>query len=99
MAAIKVYIERDEQGQFSVGLDTGDANEDDQSMGKLMQPEGEHVMPDGKMMPGKMMGEGMTPEGQEDAGMTPAADLEDALNQARTLLAGPQTEQQAFASA
>lgn len=36
---------------------------------------------------GGMMGQ-EAPEGQEDAGMKPAKDLEDALNQARQLLSG-----------
>ena len=81
---MKVCIERDEQGQFSVGVDTAD--QEGQSIGSLMQPE-------------QMPMQGQAPEAEEDAGMQPATDIDDALNQARALLAGPQTEQQAFAQA
>ena len=92
---MKVCIERDDQGQFTVGIDTADQEGGDHSVEGLMQPEGggtpsgQHMMPDGQPMG----------EGAEDAGMKPATDIDDALNQARALLAGPQTEQQAFAQA
>jgi len=98
MPSITVKIEKDEQGQFTVGVDTADQDGSGNSVEGLMQPEGgdmqampanQHTMPGGQMMS----------EGAEDSGMNPATDLEDALNQARSLLAGPATEQQAFAAA
>ena len=94
MPAITVKIARDEQGQYSVGTDTAD--QEGQSIEGLMQleQENEHKMPDGNMMQGQMPN-----EGAEGTGMQPATDLEDALTKARTLLAEPQTEQQAFAQA
>lgn len=100
MTAIKVCIERDDQGQFTVGIDTADQEGGDQSVEGLMQPD--NMQGTERMIPtagnagaaGNMMG-----EGAEDSGMKPATDLEDALSQARTLLASPQTEQQAFAQA
>lgn len=94
MAAIKVCIERDEQGQFTVGIDqdTGQSVEGlmSQPSGAPAMPSGQHAMPDGQSM-----GE----QGDDTAAMQPATDLEDALNKARALLAGQPTEQQAFAAA
>jgi len=103
MAAIKICIERDDQGQFMVGIDTADQEGGDNSVEGLMQPEGM-----GRMIPtagnagaaGNMMPDDhMYGDSAEDTGMKPATDLEDALNQARALLAEPPTEQQAFAAA
>lgn len=89
---ITVKIQKDDQGQFTVGVDGQEGG--DQTVEGLMAPEGnmpagEHTMPDGQTMGGM----------EAEGGMSPAADLEDALNQARTLLDEPQTEQEAFASA
>jgi hypothetical protein len=62
-----------ENGQFSVGAEPADsAPQQGAGMGGGMA---------------SMMGQ-EAPEGQEDQGMKPAKDLEDALNQARQLLSG-----------
>ena len=94
MTAIKVCISKDEQGQFTVGIDADKTG--NQSVEGLMSPP-DAAMPSGQpAMPG---GQAMGDQSADTAAMNPAADIEDALNQARALLAGPQTEQQAFASA
>ena len=62
---MEVCIRKDENGQFSVGVEAEEGN--DVAM---------------------MSKQGGMQEGQEDAGMKPAKDLEDALNQARQLLSG-----------
>lgn len=95
MAAITVKIEKSEDGQFMVGIDTADQ---DGSVEGLMKPEAGN-MPKEQGMGMPMQAGQQKIEATEDTGLNPATDLEDALNQARALLAGPQTEQQAFAAA
>lgn len=69
---MEVCIKKDEQGNFSVGAEAEDMPQQGAGMGGGMAG---------------MMGQ-EAPEGKEDAGMKPAKDLEDALNQARQLLSG-----------
>lgn len=98
-----VKIEVDDQGRYTVGLDTADVG--DMVEGKPSGMMGGGMMagrtgmakPSG-MMAGKPGGMGMaptgaapavaTPAGQEEAGMQPAKDVDDALNKARALLTG-----------
>lgn len=68
--AITVKIEVDDQGQFTVGVDSGDQEAGPAQVG---------------------MGGGMA-EGQEDAGMKPAANVDEALQIARDLLTNPQAQ-------
>ena len=62
--SIKVSIELDDQGQFTVGVDSGDQEAGGMSMA----------------------------EGQEAAGMKPAANVDEALQIARDLLTNPQAQ-------
>ena len=64
--AIKVCIEVDDQGQFTVGVDSGDQEAGGEQMGMA--------------------------ESQEDAGMKPAASVDEALQIARDLLTNPQAQ-------